>query len=184
MSNQNFKEKIAIPYAQALIEHAQNVNLLSNTTKDLSSIITIISESKDLQSILLNPLINSSVKKETFKQVFRNQITDFVMNFLYILIDKRRISLLSIIVEKYLELLCVLESTIMAELYCASDINEVQQDNLVQKIKSMTNSSKVKLIVIKDPDLIGGFVVKIGSKIIDASISGKLKTISLYLEAH
>ncbi len=184
MSNQSFKEKIAIPYAQALIEHAQNVNLLSETTKNLSSIITIISESKDLQSILLNPLINSSVKKETLKQVFNEQVVDVVMNFLFILIDKRRISLLSIIVDKYLELLCVLESTVMAELYCASDINEVQQDNLVQKIKLMTNSNKVKLIVVKDPNLIGGFVVKIGSKIIDASISGKLKTMSLYLETN
>lgn len=184
MSFQNFKEKIAVPYAEALIEHAQNINLLSEATKDLSSILTIISESKELQSILLNPLISSSVKKETLKNLFQNQTIDFIMNFLFILVDKRRISLLSVIIEKYLELLCVLESTIVAEVYCASDISESQQDNLVQKIKSMTDSTKVKLIVQKDPTLIGGFIIKIGSKIIDASLSGKLKKMSLYLETN
>ncbi len=184
MSNQNFKEKIAIPYAEALIDYAQSVNLLNETTKDLSSILTILSESQDLRNILLNPLINSSVKKETLKQVFQHQIIDFVMDFIFILVDKRRIFLLSNIIEKYLELLCNLESTIVAELYCASDITEVQQDNVVQKIKLMTDSINVKLVVVKDPNLIGGFVIKIGSKIIDASLSGKLKKMSLYLETN
>lgn len=182
MSNRNFKEKIAIPYAEALIDYAQNANLLSETTKDLSSVLTILSKSKDLRGFLSNPLINSSVKKETLRYLFQNQIVDFVMNFMFILIDRRRVYLLSTIIEKYLEFLCTLESTVIAELYCASDITEVQQDNLIQKVKLMTGSTKVKLAVTKDPSLIGGFIIKIGSKVIDASLSGKLKTMSLYLQ--
>jgi len=184
MSNQNIKEKIAVPYAEALVEYAQGIGLLKEVTTDLSSILTIISESQDLQNILLNPLINSSVKKETLQKVFQNQIIDCVMNFIFILIDKRRVFLLSTIIEKYLERVYALEATVIAELYCASDINESQQENLVQKVKYMTQSSKVKLMIVKDPALIGGFVIKIGSKIIDASLSGKLKKMSSYLQTN
>nr|YP_010619459.1 ATP synthase CF1 subunit delta [Xiphosiphonia pinnulata]WAX03472.1 ATP synthase CF1 subunit delta [Xiphosiphonia pinnulata] len=184
MSNQSFKEKIASPYAEALIDHAQSLNLLTEATKDLSSISTVLSESKDLQILLQNPLINGVIKKEILKKLFENQINDFVMNFLLVLVDRRRISLLHNIIQKYLELIYVLESTTIAELYSAIDITEVQQESLIKKIKSMTNSNQVKLVIRKDINLIGGFIIKIGSKIIDASLAGKLKRMSLYLDTN
>nr|YP_010618685.1 ATP synthase CF1 subunit delta [Rhodomelopsis africana]WAX02698.1 ATP synthase CF1 subunit delta [Rhodomelopsis africana] len=184
MSNQSFKEKIAVPYAEALIDHAQSLNLLNEATKDLSLISTVLSESKDLQIILQNPLINSFTKKEILKQLFENQINNFVMNFLLVLVDRQRVSFLHSIIKKYLELIYVLESTTIAELYSAIDVTEIQQESLIQKIKSMTNSNQVKLVIRKDADLIGGFVIKIGSKIIDASLAGKLKRISLYLDTN
>nr|YP_010618879.1 ATP synthase CF1 subunit delta [Deltalsia parasitica]WAX02892.1 ATP synthase CF1 subunit delta [Deltalsia parasitica] len=184
MSNQNFKEKIATPYAEALIDHAQSLNLLTEATKDLSSISTILSESKDLQILLQNPLINGLIKKEILKQLFEGQINNFVMNFLLVLVDRRRVSLLDSIIQKYLELIYFLESTTIAELYSAVDVTELQQESLVQKIKSMTNSNQVKLIIRKDANLIGGFIIKIGSKIIDASLAGKLKRMSLYLDTN
>nr|YP_010619266.1 ATP synthase CF1 subunit delta [Amplisiphonia pacifica]WAX03279.1 ATP synthase CF1 subunit delta [Amplisiphonia pacifica] len=184
MSNQNFREKIATPYAEALIDHAQSLSLLTEATKDLSSISTVLSESKDLQTLLQNPLINGFIKKDILKRLFENQINNFVMNFLLVLVDKRRVSLLQSIIQKYLQLIYILESTTIAELYSAIDITETQQESLVQKIKLMTNSNQVKLVIRKDADLIGGFVIKIGSKIIDASIAGKLKRISLYLDTN
>nr|YP_010851410.1 ATP synthase CF1 subunit delta [Echinothamnion hookeri]WGH14372.1 ATP synthase CF1 subunit delta [Echinothamnion hookeri] len=184
MSNQSLKEKIAVPYAEALIDHAQSVDLLIEATKDLSSISTVLSESKDLQMLLNNPLVSGFIKKEILKQLFENQINTFVMNFLLVLVDRRRISFFNSILEKYLELVYLLESTTIAELYSVVDINEVQQESLIQKIKAITNSHQVKLIISKDVDLIGGFVLKIGSKIIDASLSGKLKRMSLYLDTN
>nr|YP_009394951.1 ATP synthase CF1 subunit delta [Polysiphonia stricta]ARW63513.1 ATP synthase CF1 subunit delta [Polysiphonia stricta] len=184
MSNQNFKEKIATPYAEALINYAQSVNLLSQVTDELSSILTVLSESKDLEILLLNPIMSRSVKKEVLKQLFKDQVQEFTLNFLFVLVDRRRISFLNIIIQKYLELTYVLESTTIAELYSVVDLNELQQENLIKKIQLMTNSTKVKLVISKDPDLIGGFIIKIGSKIIDASLSGKLKTMSLYLDTN
>nr|YP_009395781.1 ATP synthase CF1 subunit delta [Herposiphonia versicolor]ARW64761.1 ATP synthase CF1 subunit delta [Herposiphonia versicolor] len=180
----NLKEKIAVPYAEALINHAQSMNLLSEATKDLSSILTVLSESQDLQKVLLNPLINGTIKKEVLKKLFENQVNDFVMHFILILVDRRRVSFLSLIIEKYLELLYLLESTTIAEVYCPVDITEAQQEILIEKIKYITNSTQVKLIVTKDTDLIGGFIIKIGSKIIDLSLSGKLKRMSLYLNTN
>nr|YP_009398893.1 ATP synthase CF1 subunit delta [Cliftonaea pectinata]ARW68069.1 ATP synthase CF1 subunit delta [Cliftonaea pectinata] len=181
MSNQSMLGKITVPYAEALLEIAQNANLLQETSKSLSSIAVVLSKSKDLQLILSNPLVNPAVKKEILQELFKNQVEEFILNFLLVLVDRRRVSFLSIIIDKYLELTYKLEAVTVAELSSAIELDEVQQNNLVNELKTITNANNVKLITNVNPDLIGGFIVKIGSKVIDASLLGKLKKISLYL---
>jgi len=175
--------KIAIPYAEALLDIAQQMDLLEETSKDLSSISFILSESQDLQYLLSNPLVDVSIKKNTLKELFHNQVNDFVLNFLLVLIDRRRISYLSIIIDKYLELTYQLESITVAELYSAYEFTEIQKQNLINKIKLITKTNTVKLISSIDRSLIGGFIVRLGSKIIDTSLSGRLNQISFYLKA-
>lgn len=184
MSNQNVISKIAVPYAEALLDIAQNANLLQETSSNLSSISTILSESKDLQILLSNPLINAVIKKEVLEELFGDQVHDFVLNFLLVLVDKRRISLLSTIIKKYLELTYKLESITVTELLSAVELTEVQQKELIDKIKVITKSNNVKLVSNVDSSLIGGFMVKIGSRVIDASLAGKLRKMSLYLNAN
>nr|YP_010170955.1 ATP synthase CF1 subunit delta [Chondria tumulosa]QSD57096.1 ATP synthase CF1 subunit delta [Chondria tumulosa] len=183
MSNQNLNNKIAIPYAEALLSFAKEKDLIGEITQDLSSISVVLSESKDLQNFFFNPLVSNLLKRDTIKQLFKNQVNDFILNFLLILVDRRRISSLSIIIDKYLQLVYELKSISIAELSSAIDLNDLQQETLVQQIKLLTKTNEVKLLVNKNPDLIGGFIIKIGSKIIDASLLGKLNRISLYLSA-
>nr|YP_009395164.1 ATP synthase CF1 subunit delta [Bryothamnion seaforthii]ARW63932.1 ATP synthase CF1 subunit delta [Bryothamnion seaforthii] len=184
MSNQNLKEKIALPYAEALIDIAQKLGLLSETNNNLSSISMVLSQSKDLKLFLSNPLISKVVKKEVLKKLFQDQVNDFILNFLLVLVDRQRISFITTIIEKYLELSYQLESITIAEVSSAVELNESQQDSLIEKIQVITGTNRVKLVINNDPDLIGGFIIKIGSKIIDASLSGKLKNISFYLNTN
>lgn len=184
MSNQSIISKITVPYAEALLEISQNANLLQKTSKDLSSINLILSESKDLRLILLNPLINVSIKKDILKQLFSKEVNQFILNFLLVLVNKRRISFLSAIIEKYLQLVDKLESITVVELSSAVELNEDQQKKLVENIKLITKSTNVKLVVNIDSSLIGGFIIKIGSKVIDTSLAGKLKRMSFYLNTN
>lgn len=183
MSNQSFEEKIAVPYAEALVANAKSLNLLNQYKNELSSILSILSESKDLNSFLLNPLTTGMAKKEVLKNLFENQVQSFIMNFLLVLVDRRRISFLKTIIKKYLEISYSLESITIVEISSAIDLDEKQQLNLTNKMKSLTGSNDIKLITHQDPSLIGGFIIKIGSKVIDASLVGKLKKISSYLNA-
>nr|QCI05687.1 ATP synthase CF1 subunit delta [Cryptopleura ramosa] len=184
MSTQSTINKIAVPYAEALLELSKSSKLLKETTKDLSLISTTLLESKDLQLFLYHPLNKIFIKKNVLKKIFKNQVNDFVLKFLLVLIDRRRIFLLVTIIDKYLDLAYKLESTIVAELSTAIALNESQQDDLIKKIKLMTNSEYVKLKMIVDINLIGGFYLKIGSKVIDSSLAGKLKQISFYLNTN
>nr|YP_010951739.1 ATP synthase subunit delta [Laurencia elata]WMP12678.1 ATP synthase subunit delta [Laurencia elata] len=184
MSNKNLMSTVALPYAEALLDIAKNDSSLDDFTQNLSSISAILSESKELRELLFNPIVDSALKKEILKSLFVNQVNNSILNFLYILVDRRRISFLNVIIEKYLELNYRLESIVIAEISSAVDLNDSQVEALTKQIKLMTQSSKVRLIVDINPSLIGGFVIKIGSKIIDTSLSGKLNKISLYLNAN
>nr|YP_010985998.1 ATP synthase CF1 delta subunit [Grateloupia asiatica]WOL36916.1 ATP synthase CF1 delta subunit [Grateloupia asiatica] len=182
MSSQSVS-KIALPYAEALLESVQEANLVEQTNQDLSLISTILLESIDLKLFLNNPLIVSIAKKNVLNELLGNQVNDYVLKFLLVLIDRRRISLLNVIIEKYLELAYNLESTIIAEISTAIMLTESQQQALIEKLKNITQSKNVKLVVQVNPGLIAGFIVQIGSKVIDTSLSGKLKQMASYLNS-
>lgn len=181
MVNRNILSKVALPYAEALLESAKVANLVDQIKDDLSSILDLLSESPNLRQFLENPLITPVAKKNVLNKLFYEQIHKSVFNFLLILVDRRRISLINAIIDKYLELAYQLESIIVAEVSTAILLTEVQEENLVNQLKRITSSKQVKLVVHQDSSLIAGFKVKIGSKIIDTSISGQLKQMTFYL---
>nr|QCI04240.1 ATP synthase CF1 subunit delta [Anotrichium furcellatum] len=181
MSNQNLALKVSAPYAEALLSLAKANNVLNKTNEDLSLINNTIDSSKDLQSILFNPLIDIQSKNKILTKLFDDKVNDFILKFLLVLVERRRIFLLNAIIQKYFDLSYKLESTIVVELSTAIPFNEMQQSNLITKLKAMTSSNNIKLVMSIDKTLIGGFIVKIGSKVIDTSLAGKLKQISFYL---
>nr|YP_009392472.1 ATP synthase CF1 subunit delta [Caloglossa monosticha]ARW61034.1 ATP synthase CF1 subunit delta [Caloglossa monosticha] len=183
MSSKSLIEKISIPYAEALLELAQSNRLLEKTNKDLSFVLDILSESRDLQLCLDNPLLAANIKKNIFDTLFKDKVSNIVLNFLFVLIDKRRINILQSIINKYFELINKLKSITVVELITSIELTETQQSAFINKIKSMTNAKNIKLIMHVDLSLIAGFILKIGSKVLDTSITGKLQQISLYLNA-
>lgn len=183
MTNQGIAYRIAQPYAEALLTTARDKCITDETQENLSLISSILSESTDLRLFLDNPLINAASKKEVLKNLFTNQVSESVLRFLLVLVDRRRISLLRAVIEKYLELAYDIESTTVVEISTVVALTENQQDALVKKLKNITNSRKIKLLFNIDTSLIGGFVAKIGSKVIDTSLSGKLKNMAFYLNS-
>ena len=183
MTSQSVTYKIALPYAEALLSIAKDLDAIDQSQKDMLLILEVLSKSIDLKIFLSNPLIAASLKKDVLINLFNNQIDSNVLKFLLVLVDRRRISLLNIIIEKYLELIYQLESTTVVEVSSAVVLTENQQVELTEKLKSMTNSKNIKLLFSIDTTLIGGFIAKVGSKIIDTSLSGKLKSMSIYLSS-
>ena len=181
MSNQSILSKIALPYAEALLESAKEMNLVKKISDDLSYVSTLLSTSNNLKTFLDNPLITPLAKKNVLNKLLLNYINDRVLKFLLVLVDRKRISLINTIIDKYLELAYKLEATVLAEVITASILTEAQQENLINKLKILTNSKQVKLVIHVNPSLIAGFIIKMGSKVIDTSLSGKLKQIAFYL---
>nr|YP_009510635.1 ATP synthase CF1 subunit delta [Gracilaria ferox]AXI96308.1 ATP synthase CF1 subunit delta [Gracilaria ferox]UAD85792.1 ATP synthase CF1 subunit delta [Gracilaria ferox] len=183
MSSQGFMSKIATPYAEALMESASADSILDKVNEDLSLISEILNESQELKTFFYNPLIAKEVKKNVVNQLFNNQVHSLVIRFLLVLIDRRRITLLDIIISKYLELVYQLQSIVVAEILTPIVLTDVQQSALVSKIRDITNSKTVKLVITIEPVLIAGFIIKIGSKTIDTSLHGRLKHINDYLNS-
>nr|YP_009774093.1 ATP synthase delta subunit [Caulacanthus okamurae]QIZ74710.1 ATP synthase delta subunit [Caulacanthus okamurae] len=184
MNDQSLTAKIVLPYAEALLEYARDNQIINEANQNLSAISDLLSRSKNLKLFLDNPLIAKEIKKNVIKKLFSTQINNFLLNFLLVLVDRRRVSLLDLIIDKYFDLVYKLDATIIAQISTAIALNEAQQQSLINKLKIMTDSKQVKLKINIDISLIAGFTIQIGSKIIDTSLSGKLRKIALYLDTN
>jgi len=100
-----------------------------------------------------------------------------------VLCDRGRISYLDAVIEKALELAYQKSSIEIAYVTSSVEITAAQEESLTAKLKSMTGAKQIKLKLTVDNGLIGGFVVQIGSKVIDNSVKGQLRQMSAYLGA-
>ena len=173
--------KVALPYAEALFESSQRMQLIEKTQEDLNLILKALKRSDTLKNFLANPLILNEAKKNVLSDLFLDQVSAHVFNLLFLLVDRRRITLLDSIINCYLDLVYQLQLITVADVYTAAGLTEAQKETLQEKLQLMTNSKEIRLILHLDTELIGGFVVKVGSKVIDMSICGQLNQISSYL---
>lgn len=175
--------KVVLPYSEALLESAQKASIVEEINQDVSIISNALKESEDLTIFLENPLVSLKIKKDVLKEIFEKQISNTILKFLLILVDRRRISLLSLIIEKYLELAYKLDSIMIANVFTPISLSPSQHDELISKLKSITKTNQIQLSIEIDSSLIGGLKIQIGSKVIDTSILGKLNQIAYYLKA-
>jgi F-type H+-transporting ATPase subunit delta len=175
--------KIAVPYAEALLELANANNSLKETTNDMNIVSQFLANSSDLKKFLGNPLITRDAKKSVLKDVLGEQIGEKTLTFLMLLVDRSRIAYLDGIAYKFLELSYKEESIEIAKVTSSVKLSLAQQKSIAEKLKGITGAKQIKLAVRVDPKLIGGFTIEIGSKLIDTSIRGQLKQISTLLGA-
>ena len=181
MISNDLLAKASLPYAEALFEFSHAMKLIEKTQQDLSLVAKTLKQSTTLKDFLANPLVLSDTKKAVLSDLFLDQVNSHVFNFLLLLIDRRRITLLSSIISCYLNLVYQLQLITIANVYTAASFTEAQKEALQKRLRSVTASKEVQLIFHIDAGLIGGFVVKVGSKVIDMSIYGQLNQISSYL---
>lgn len=168
-------------YAQALLSLAQSSNLVDPISQDVRSLIELLNSSQELKEFLANPLIKPDAKKAALEQILGNQVQPFTKNFLMLLVDRNRIAFLEGICGKYQELLRKLNQTVLAEVTSVRELTDDQKRTLCDRVKTMTGANDVELRTKLDPDLIGGVVIKVGSQVIDASLRGQIRRISLRL---
>lgn len=175
--------KVAVPYAEALLDLAKSNGSLKETTNDINIVSQFLANSSDLKKFLGNPLITREAKKNVVKDIIGEQIAESTLKFLLLLVDRNRIQVLDSIALKFLELSYNQESIEIAKITSSIQLSADQQKSIAEKLKVITGAKQIKLALKVDPKLIGGFTVEIGSKMIDTSIRGQLRKISNLLGA-
>ncbi len=174
---------VAQPYAQALMSVAQGNNITEELGTDVRSLLGLLSENDELSTFLGNPFITTEDKKAVINRILGDGANPYLRNFLMLLVDRRRIVLLADICQEYLALLRQLTQTALAEVTSAVPLTEAQQQSVKEKVKAMTNAANVELETKIDSDIIGGVIIKVGSQVIDASLRGQLRRLSLSLNS-
>jgi F-type H+-transporting ATPase subunit delta len=175
--------KVAEPYAEALLDLAKSNDSLKETTNDVNIVSQFLANSSDLKKFLSNPLITREAKKNVVKDILGEQIGGSTLKFLLLLVDRNRIEVLDSISQKFLELSYKQESIEIAKITSSIQLSADQQKEIAEKLKIITGAKQIKLALKVDPQLIGGFTIEIGSKMIDTSIRGQLKQISYLIGA-
>jgi len=189
----------ATPYAEALIKAARGGHLVDEDhmdcshdllteinpdllTEDINTILTIISPiNKIFENYFASPKIDGLTKKNFLKKIFENQITNFTLNFLLLLVDRRRINILYSIVNKCLELRNNERIVVEFDVTSVVALSVEQETDLIEKLKLFSGAKDVKLTMKQDSTILAGLLVQSGSKFIDLSINGELRNLSNYL---
>ena len=108
-------------------------------------------------------------------------MTPSFLNLLKLLADRQRIGFLDAVLERLLELYREQRNIALATVTSASELNDNQQADLLKKVQSVAGTNNLELNLNVDPALLGGFVVSVGSKVIDASLSGQVRRLGLSL---
>ena len=182
MSANPLASKIAAPYARALFDFSVDKNIMHQITADFQNLEIFLDESSELTDYLNNPLVSQDAKGEVLTKTLKSQVNSETFKFLMVLVDRDRINLLKSVITNYLELVYETASIKTIEVVTAVEFSNAQKNTLIQKLKELTNAREIKLSVTVDPSLIGGFLIKTESKIIDFTIKNKLQQLAKHLD--
>ncbi len=166
--------KTANRYAKALLELSLEKGNLDAVYGNMQVLSETINESADLRSLIKNPVIKEEEKKNIFTALFANQFDVDSMNFINLIAKNKRTDLLSEISEQFIAQYKVNKNIVSAEVVSASKLDEEQLKNVLALLK---HDGKVEIVETINPALIGGFIVKVGDKQIDASVATKFKNL-------
>jgi len=180
--NNPLSAKIAAPYARALYDFSLENNIMHQITADFQNLEIFFEKSQELEDYLNNPTVTKEDKQEVITKVFKSQLNSDTYKFLMVLINKDRINLLSAITNIYLELVYETASIKIVEVSTAFPFTYLQKNTLVQKLKKLTNAREIRLNITIDSNLIGGFLIKTNSKVIDFTVKNQLQKLAKHLD--
>ena len=178
MSTSNKISTSAQNYADSLIKVGQDgVMSFDNILKDLNTIREIISSSQELDNVMENPAISGKTKDEILNNVFSNQINEKLINFLKVLLDKKRFNELDEIIDAYSVKVDEIHNIKRVEVISAVEVSNDRRKRLIEKLQNKLQKTVIANWQI-DKDIIGGLVIKINDDVIDNSLKNKLENLS------
>lgn len=173
---------LARRYAAALYDMAEDSQQLEAVTADMRVLREQIAHNPDFQRISRNPRLTRSELVAIAKELSATlKIGPLATSFLELLGQNRRLTGLSDIIAVFLYEVHKRHGEKTAEVAAAKAFTSQQQQELAASLGKLMKS-KVNVVVKEDPALLGGFVAKIESKLIDASLKGKLDRIERHLK--
>lgn len=164
------KDIIAKRYAKALLSLAEQGGQTEVVKKDLSAVAELYKNSKNLQSVIMNPVFSTSDKSKVLKGLSAEiKVSALSARFLDLMIEKGRFRYIREAAAAYADLLDIKQGRVKATVTSAAALSPADIDRLKAKIKAAVGKD-VELNAEIDPSLIGGIRTKIGSTIYDGSL--------------
>jgi len=169
-------------YALALFELADERQALDQVANDLKGVDTLLAESEDLQRLVRSPLYGREQQARAMDEILtRAGASDLTKRFVLVVAQNRRLFALPKMIRAFLAELARRRGEVRAEVTAAAPLNEAQEKALLDTL-SKSVGGKIQLELKTDPSLLGGLVVRVGSRMIDTSLKTKLQRLQFAMK--
>lgn len=165
-------------YATALFDLARDGRAVDAVAASLASVKASLADSDDLRTLTTSPMIERAAATKAIAAVAAAMALDpLTTNFLGVLAHNRRLSALPAIVRDFTKLIARARGEITAEVTSAHPLDESQQTALKAKLRAGLGADAA-LVLNVDPEILGGLVVRVGSRMVDSSLRTKLNSLA------
>lgn len=166
--------KTALRYAKAMLDLAKGKNVEAEVNNDMKLIAQTIAESNDLQIALKSSVIKGADKNKVLNALFGDKVNGITKGLFSILEENRRLEILGNIAKKYAEIYDKDKGVQIAQVTTAVALTKEVEQKVQEKIIALTGN-KATIVNNIDPEVLGGFVLRIGDMQYDASIANQFK---------
>lgn len=172
--------RVSKRYAKALFDEGKEKNKLDSLKDNLEELAKVYQGSDEFRSLINSPVIPEKLKKQSFTDAFRQKLDPLTFDFVLLLIESSREELLPEIINYFGQILDDYHGILRAQVFSVLPLSDDQMKSLKNKLDKMTQKNVI-LTQEKDASILGGFIIKINDRIIDASLKNQLDRMSEYL---
>ncbi|WP_046243981.1 ATP synthase F1 subunit delta [Hymenobacter terrenus] len=175
-------QRVASRYAKSLLDLGKEMGTLESVKEDMDLLSKTMAESRELRLLLRNPIVKHDKKLAILNAIFKGKVSDVTMRFFTILTEKNREAALESMGTEFQVQYNAMQGIQMAEVTSAAPLNAISRIEMRRLVTQQTGLSDVKLTEKVDPDLIGGFVLRVGDQQIDDSVRTSLRKMRISLQ--
>lgn len=168
-------------YGEALFDLAVESNSIDAWAEQIKTTRLAFSENPEFLELLTHPKITKEEKLSVVEAVFKGRVDDAVTGLLTVIVEKSRCSEIPAIFENFLEKVREYRKIGVAKVVSATELSAEQKKRIEEKLLSQTAYESFDMQYSTDPALIGGMVIRIGDRVVDASIKSKIERMAASL---
>ena len=169
-------------YATALFDLAREGNAIDAIQRDLNGFEALIAANPDLQRLVRSPVFAAEEQEKALAAVLEKAgITGTAANFLRVVASNRRLFAVRDMIRGFNRLVAAHKGEVTAQVTVAEELNDARMNDIRAALRDVTGKD-VKVDVTVDPSIIGGLKVKLGSRMVDASLRTKLNSIKIAMK--
>ena len=169
-------------YASALYDLASEKKLVDAVLDDLLFIQSMIKNNKDLKLVVKSPLIKSNDKLVILQNILKSKKpNELSSTFLKVLSKNKRFQKTLDIISQFKNINSQKRGDVLADITSAEKLSNEQQDNIKEQLRTILGD-KLSLNYKVDEQIIGGLIIKVGSKMIDTSLSNKINKLKIAMK--
>lgn len=174
--------RLATRYAKALLDLAVEKGQLEEVYADMQWFKAVCKSNPDFVNLLRSPIITADVKKKIIDAITAGKLNELTTAFMKLLTTKGRESNLPEISLAFIDAYKINKNIHTVKLTTATPVTDAMKEAIVNQVKNSAGFENIELEEKVDADLIGGFVLQIGDKLVDASVAYDLKAIAKQFE--